>query len=185
MTAPLATLRNPIDVQPVMRRWIGATRSRLVAAILAGQEAGTGVALKANSRTTQRIKGHGQVGYFRGRMIEAVKRGGAEITLVNAGATATVRAFAASGSELIAFRAFLKGAPTNILKKRRGGKRVAPGQAPRGAFNTSVERGGDGKIYTRRLSPVPPRDFVGVDERDVEAAAKDLVETALRGWGFR
>lgn len=180
--AGLEDLLKPIDLAPVMRRWAGATKSRLVEALLAGREAGTGVPLARNSQTTQKIKGHGQVGIHRERLLNAVRTGFLELD--SDGAGATVHAFAATGKEIVAFRAFLKGAPVNILKKRRGGKKIAPGQTPRGAFNTSVERGADGKIYTRRLSPVPARDFVGVDARDVDAAAKDLLETALKGWGF-
>lgn len=181
--AGVEDLRKPIDLMPVMRRWVGATKSRLVEALLAGREAGTGAPLAADSATTQRIKGHGQVGRHRERLLSAVRTGFAEIDADGSGAT--VHAFAATGKEIVAFRSFLKGAPVNILKKRKGGKKVAPGQTPRGAFNTSVEVGAGGKIYTRRLSPVPARDFVGVDARDVDAAAKDLMETALKGWGFR
>lgn len=180
--AGLEDLLEPIDLAPVMRRWAGATKSRLVAALLEGREAGTGRALAGDSATTQRIKGHGQVGIHHERLINAVRTGFLEID--RDGSSASVHAFAATGKEIVAFRSFLAGAPTNVLKRKYRGKRLAPGSPVRQVFNRQVGRTATGETYSRTLAPVPARDFVGVDERDVDAAGEDLLDAALRGWGF-
>lgn len=43
----------------------------------------------------------------------------------------------------------------------------------------------DGKVYIRHLSPVPPRDFVGRAQADLDATAENAAESVLRAWGFR
>jgi hypothetical protein len=40
------------------------------------------------------------------------------------------------------------------------------------------------KAWKYKGNPVPGRDFIGADERDIEKAGEDALDTILKSWGF-
>ena len=52
-------------------------------------------------------------------------------------------------------------------------------------WQSEKTKSGKRKAWRYQGDPVPGRDFFGIDERDLDAAAEHLVDDVVRCWGFR
>ena len=158
-------LQKPIDEEPVMRRWAEATQRRNLESLQRAQGPG-GEALAPNEPATAKRKGHDQVGFDSGEMAAGLTAPGA-INLRFGGDEAVAEVFGGPGSTDKELNIFIKGKPAE--------ERWQSAQAPSGKR----------KAWKYQGSPVPGRDFFGVDERDVDKAGEDLLDTVAKTWGFK
>jgi hypothetical protein len=161
----LDDLKGTIDEEPVLRRWALATQRRNLASLEAGAGSG-GATLAPNAPSTRRRKGHGRVGFHTGQMAAGLVAGGA-VNLRVGGPEAIAEVFAGPGSTDLKINAFLKGKPA---EERWRSERTPSGKR---------------RAWKYRGPPVPARDFIGIDERDVDRAAEDLLSEVGKQWGFR
>lgn len=162
--AGCSDLSKPIDEEPVLRRAAERLQRRNLESLVQAQGPG-GEPIAPNTKGYARRKGHDRIGFLTGEMAAGlVASDGVNLTV--GGDVAEAEVFAGPGGTDMKVNIFLAGKP--------GEER----------WQSAETRSGRRKAWRYEGPPVPPRDFIGIDERDVEAAGDDALETILNGWGF-
>lgn len=159
LTRPLLQAKNG-----VLQSWAQASQARLAGSLAQGQAVG-GAALAPNEPKYARRKGGRPVGVKTGAMLQGMLAAG--LTGWNASAEpGTAEVLAAEGPNIPKLNIFVKGQGSRM--------------------GWVSERLPSGKIKKyQRAKGQPARDFVGVDERDVDAAGETAMAAVLDAWGFR
>ena len=160
-----ADFAKPLDEEPVLRRWAEATQKRSLASLEAAQGPG-GEPLAPDKAATVKAKGHDRVGFETGEMAAGLTDPGA-VNLRVGGDVAEADVFGGPGATDAKLNMFLKGRPAETR------------------WESAEMPSGKRKAWQYPGDPVPGRDFFGVDERDVEAAGGDALDSILETWGFR
>lgn len=188
----LDDLRRPLDVEPAFRRWVAATQRRNLASLEARQGPG-GAPLAKNKKYTIKKKGHDRVGF--GATLEMARGLVAAdgFAMRVGGAVAEAEVYA--GQNVAKVNIFLKGQPERVIvktaryRKRGKGLRGNPTRVDplliREFGHEFDAVTGNLKRWKRTVPPVPARDFIGVADSDLDAAAEDFAADVLRQWGFR
>lgn len=161
------------DLQPVeeavLTEWAKSAQRTNLASLRAAQGPG-GASLAPNKTYTAKRKGHDRVGFGKtGQMAAGLTvEDAVDIRMGARSGKATV--YAGAGSTDLKLNAFIKG-------QADGSGRMV--------WVTETLPNGKQKKYQRPMLRVPPRDFVGLAQADLDAAAENAAESVLRSWGFR
>lgn len=187
MAGPLDDLRKPLNLEPGIRRAAQALQKRNVASLQAAQGPG-GEPLARNRPYTEKRKRHGRVGFHTGEMAAGLLAPGAVIELRIGDARAEAVVGAGPGNTDMKVNIFVRGQPERVIEKtariwKKGS--IASRQLKGRAGGSEIVQGPGGVWKWKRVVPaVPGRDFLGVDEADVDAAAEGFLSDFGAQWGF-
>lgn len=165
MAGSLDDFRKPLNMEPFVRRWVAATQRRNLDSLSRAQGPG-GPLLAGNKPYTVRRKKHGRVGFDTGEMAAGLLAPNA-VNLKIGGASVEATVFAGPGGTDKKVNIFVKG------------QRAQPG------WMSALTKSGKRKAWKTTRPPVPGRDFIGISEADVDAAAGDMLADVARQFGFR
>jgi hypothetical protein len=158
-------LRAPVSSAEALANWAAASQNRNVISLVGGGGPG-GEPMVPNRLYTQRRKQGRPVGIDTGEMLQGLTApGGVNIKATLDGGEATV--FAGPGSTDMKVNLFIRGHPEEVIGK------------------SAKMKNGHEKKWRRNIPAVPGRNFIGVSQEDVDAAAKFASESMLRQLGFR
>ena len=158
--------RQPIDEEPVLRKWAEEAMRRNYENLAAGNFDG-GPELAHNKAYTIRRKGFDKPGFGKtGEMSIAIVNEG-NVTLWVGGESARAEVAAGPGATDKKLNLFIRG---QVQPKR---------------VVVLTNKKGEPRKREEREVRVPGRDFMQVDGRELDNAGDDALEAVLRAWGFR
>ena len=158
--------RKPLDEEPVLRRWADAAMRRNYQNLVDGNFDG-GPELAHNQKYTVRRKGFDKPGFGKtGEMsINLVNVG--NVTMWVGGEAARAEVAAGPGATDMKINLFVRG---QVQPKR--------------AVILTGKKGQPRKREEREVR-VPARDFLQVDQRELDDSGGEAVDAVLRAWGFK
>lgn len=159
---------EPVE-RAVLTEWAKAAQRTNLRSLQTAQGPG-GAPLAPNKPYTAKRKGHERVGFGKTEQMAAglLADNAVDIRMGSRSGRATV--YAGAGATDFKLNVFIAG------QREEAGRMV---------WVTETLPNGKQKKYQRPMLRVPPRDFVGLSEADLDAAAENAAESVLRAWGFR
>lgn len=158
---------EPVE-RAVLTEWAKAAQRTNLASLRAARGPG-GASLAPNKPYTAKRKGHDRVGEDSGQMLAGLLAGDG-IDVDTSGRSGKAKVYGGPGSTDLKLNIFVKG------------QRDGSGQM---IWVSELTQSGKLKKYQVPKRRVEGRDFFGVDQRDVDAAAEDALTSVLSAWGFK
>lgn len=180
--------REPYDPEPAARALAEAVMRRNQKS-LEQRHGPAGPELAGNKKYTVRRKGHDKVGF--GRTLEMYRKlfDPRNVNMTIRSDSVAITIFAGPGSTDLKLNTFVEGQPERVIEKtaklrKRGTVQSRQLEGRTGEVATVSSSGGV-KKWKRKVPAVEGRDFVGLDQADIDAAASELLEGRAHAWGFR
>lgn len=158
---------EPVE-HAVLTAWARAAQRRNYMSLQKAQGPG-GAPLAPNKERTIKRKKHDRVGIDSGKMLLGLLADeGIEVD--TSGGKGKARVFGGDGSTDFKLGVFVGG------QSDRSGEKI---------WVSEMTKSGKLKKYQVPKKAVPPRDFFGLAQADLDAAAENAAESVLRAWGFR